>query len=230
VPNTAINGIPSPDSSSPNNPPIHFDAANAVVDTRLNSRHPTTTDRDSRITTPVNGMRTWVDSPAGWYDRVGGAWRYTPAVIPTIAGGLQRTDGSAVVNIGGASGATADTALQVTIGSSEGTWTTVTSGLGVGRACSTPGWYDVRGQILTNVAAPRYEDLRITGTVASVLGTANGGSATAPPGGFGGASGSVRIKAPSGISVIFTYQQNGAVGGTIRASAFSITWVGPITS
>lgn len=71
---TAINALPSPTDASPNDPPIHFDALNAVLDTRLVARFATTTARDAAITAPVNGMTVWCDSPGTYYDRVGGAW------------------------------------------------------------------------------------------------------------------------------------------------------------
>lgn len=99
MPNTPINGLPSPTDSSPNDPPIHFDALNAVLDSRLIARFATTTARDSAITTPVNGMTVWCDSPGAYYDRVAGQWlqrqvawtqfapTWTAASAPSIGNG-----------------------------------------------------------------------------------------------------------------------------------------------
>jgi hypothetical protein len=56
VPNTPINGLPSPDDSSPNDPPIHFGALNAVLDSLLVPRYTTGTNRDSAITAPIQGQ------------------------------------------------------------------------------------------------------------------------------------------------------------------------------
>jgi hypothetical protein len=56
VPTTPINGLPSPDSSSPNNPPIHFDALNAVLDSRLVARFPSIAARNAAIPSPVEGQ------------------------------------------------------------------------------------------------------------------------------------------------------------------------------
>lgn len=56
MPTTPINGLPSPDDSSPNDPPIHLDALNAVLDSRLVPRYTTATARDSAITAPVTGQ------------------------------------------------------------------------------------------------------------------------------------------------------------------------------
>ena len=74
MPTTPINGLPSPDSTSPNNPPAHFDALNAQLDSRLVARFATTTARDAAITSPINGMVVWCDSPGAYYERSGGAW------------------------------------------------------------------------------------------------------------------------------------------------------------
>lgn len=53
---TPINSLPSPTSSSPNNPPIHFTALNNQLDSRLVPRFSTVTARNSAITAPVEGM------------------------------------------------------------------------------------------------------------------------------------------------------------------------------
>lgn len=71
---TAINALPSPTDASPNDPPIHFEALNNQLDTRLLPRFTTIAARDAAITSPVNGMSCWVDTPGLFYDRVGGAW------------------------------------------------------------------------------------------------------------------------------------------------------------
>lgn len=70
---TPINALPYPNSSSPNNPPIHFQALNNQLDTRLVPRFATATARNSAITSPVEGMVCVV---AG-YPQVyrSGAWR-----------------------------------------------------------------------------------------------------------------------------------------------------------
>lgn len=71
---TPINGLPSPDDNSPNDPPIHFGALTAVLDSRLNARFATEAARDQAITDPVNGMVAWIDNLGAWTERAGSAW------------------------------------------------------------------------------------------------------------------------------------------------------------
>jgi hypothetical protein len=75
---TPINGLPYPNSSSPNNPPIHFQALNNQLDTRLVPQFSTTTARNSAITSPVNGMMCAVAGYPQIYRS--GSWRLVTSV------------------------------------------------------------------------------------------------------------------------------------------------------
>lgn len=75
MPTTPINGLPSPTDQSPNQPYVDLPALNAVLDSRLVPRFASASARDAAITNPINGMLCWLDSPGGWYERRGGAWR-----------------------------------------------------------------------------------------------------------------------------------------------------------
>lgn len=76
---TPINGLPSPDDSSPNDPPIHFKALADALDTRLVPPFSSTSARNTAIPSPsvgqvaaVNGGMT-IRSQNGWTPSVGGA-------------------------------------------------------------------------------------------------------------------------------------------------------------
>jgi hypothetical protein len=76
---TPINGLPYPNSSSPNNPPIHFQALNNQLDTRLVPPFSTTTARNSAITSPVTGMMCAVAGYPQIYRS--GSWRLVTSVL-----------------------------------------------------------------------------------------------------------------------------------------------------
>lgn len=74
-----INGLPVPDDTSPNDPPIHFQALVDQLDTRLVPPFSSTSARNTAIPTPstgqaaaVNGALT-IRGPNGWTPSVGGA-------------------------------------------------------------------------------------------------------------------------------------------------------------
>lgn len=71
---TPINGFPEFDELSPNMPPISFHALYQVLDSRVNARFASTTERDTAITAPVNGMECWTDDAGKWIRR-GGVWQ-----------------------------------------------------------------------------------------------------------------------------------------------------------
>jgi hypothetical protein len=76
---TPINALPYPNSSSPNNPPIHFSALATQLDTRLVPQFSTTTARNSAITSPVNGMMCAVAGYPQIYRS--GSWRLVTSVL-----------------------------------------------------------------------------------------------------------------------------------------------------
>lgn len=111
MPTTAINGLPSPDDESPNLPPIHFDALNALLDSRLVPRFPTTTARNNAYAAFViaggtleAGMLCSVAGVVQQYSGVGTIWGpvrprtvtrdHTP-VAPGIPSGNFRESGVA---------------------------------------------------------------------------------------------------------------------------------------
>lgn len=83
---TPINGFPEFDENTPNMPPISFHALYQVLDSRVNARFASTTERDTAITAPVNGMECWTADAGKWL-RLNGAWLLVqPNVRPHFQG------------------------------------------------------------------------------------------------------------------------------------------------
>lgn len=76
---TPINALPYPNSSSPNNPPIHFSALATQLDTRLIPQFSTTTARNSAITSPVQNMMCAVAGYPQIYRS--SSWRLVTSVL-----------------------------------------------------------------------------------------------------------------------------------------------------
>lgn len=100
MPTTQINSLPSPDDNSPNDPPIHFSALNAQLDTRLVPRFTNAAARDAAITAPVEGQVCYVAAttvpavPGRLMLYKAGAWRLVgPSPIATIAGAWSEAAG-----------------------------------------------------------------------------------------------------------------------------------------
>lgn len=83
---TPINGLPTPDDNSPNDPPIHFGALNTVLDTRLVPQFASVATRNSAIPSPVTGMVCCVNGYPQVYRS--GAWR---GISPLIFEGAKKT-------------------------------------------------------------------------------------------------------------------------------------------
>lgn len=85
-----LNGLPCPDDSSPNDPPIHFQALNDALDDRLLPHFPTAADRDTAFSNWVAAggvMRNWMQCTVdnlGLQQYFGGAWStvLTPSMYP----------------------------------------------------------------------------------------------------------------------------------------------------
>lgn len=108
MPSTPINGLLSPDDNSPNDPPIHFDALNAILDTRLVPRFDTIAARNAAITAPQSGMACSVAGALHVYDT---AWRWQRR---GYAGGVT-TDANGAVSVTHGLGA-APTGVHFTLG------------------------------------------------------------------------------------------------------------------
>lgn len=219
MPSTPVTGAPYPSATDSPNGPLQMQNLALAFDDKVIARFATTAARDTAIPSPAEGMIVWCASPAGWYQRGGGAWRYFPSVIPTIGGTLQRSDSTNNIN-----GPNAYTGLRTVTTQSQGTWTTYTDANGVGVSNSTPGRYLVVATGLTDISGgARIEQLECLGTYAFPF--AVGGAAGA---GFGGASGSVAINAPSGINLAFRYLNTGSGTGSLRGSSWSCEWLRPL--
>lgn len=219
MPNAPISGAPYPSATDSPNGPLQFQNLALNLDSKVIARFATTSARDAAIPSPIEGMIVWVDSPAGWYQRGGNAWRYFPSVIPTISGSFTRTDDTLNLN-----GPNAYTGLKTVVdtASRQGTWTTYTDANGVGVSCTTPGRYAIFGILLSDIASSRIEQLETLGTRATPMSVGAG-----PTSGFGGTGGSVTINAPSGINIAFRYINTGTAAGTIRGSSWSVEWLRP---
>lgn len=81
---TPINALPSPDGESPNLPPLHFDALNAVLDSRLLPRFTNTAARGAAITAPtaMQVAATTSDKRLWWYDGI--TWQYLGGAPPAM--------------------------------------------------------------------------------------------------------------------------------------------------
>lgn len=92
MPTTPINGLPSPDDNSPNLPPIHFDALNAVLDTRLIGRFTNAADRNTKITAPVKGIVAHTANDDRYWRHDGITWRYLGGSPPPIVASTVNTN------------------------------------------------------------------------------------------------------------------------------------------
>lgn len=75
--NTTVQGIPLPDSGDGDNVPYHMAQQTAAIESRLVMRFTSTTQRDTLVGTPVDGMQARVTGggDAGLYEFRSGSWR-----------------------------------------------------------------------------------------------------------------------------------------------------------
>ena len=92
MPTTPINGLPSPDSNSPNLPPIHFDALNAVLDSRLVARFDNAAARNAAVTAPEEGMVTYTRNDNRYWWHNGSSWTYLAGSPPPIVASTVNTN------------------------------------------------------------------------------------------------------------------------------------------
>lgn len=157
MPTSPINGLPGPTDQSANRPEVDFAALNAVLDSRLVPRFTNATDRDSKITSPINGQLCWLDSPGDWYERRGGAWRpLTNSYLGDNFGADNSTDPNSATNA-----ATVAITVPAGLPSTARLKTTasvyVVSPAGVGATVSVP------GRSRTINLGPISSDITVTG-------------------------------------------------------------------
>lgn len=87
MPNSPIAALPYPATTDAPNGPAQFQALAQATETLLVNRFTSTTDRDTRITSPLPGMLAWIADARLWTFYDGSQWYGSPRVrtVPSLA-------------------------------------------------------------------------------------------------------------------------------------------------
>lgn len=78
-----LQGFPLPEPDDADNVPYDLAALAGAIEGRTNMRFASESERDSIITTPIDGMRAYIEANESFCRYQGGAWRYEAAIEPT---------------------------------------------------------------------------------------------------------------------------------------------------
>ena len=139
--------------------------------------------------------------------------RVFPANRPYIDCYLRRSDGSNILNATSFSNPTygagyTDLKVYPVSGAVAGTWDTNWSGAGL--ACTVAGWYTVTLVLATAASFQRWVQVETRGTETQIF-----GGADAAVSGYGTCGGSLLVRAPSGIQVLFESYTGGSGSSTV---------------